>query len=75
MSVPLFIERVSSWSECYWPVAYARGGADGREECCERGYYHLHRQLDNTLFLHTRILFLPRKNTDEHRVFYKFRIP
>ena len=24
-------------------VAHARGGADGRQEGCERGYYHLHR--------------------------------
>ena len=63
MSVPLFIERVSSWSECYWPLAHARGGANGREECCERGYYHLHRQLNDALFLHTRILFFA---SEEH---------
>ena len=34
------------------PVAQARGGADGRQEGRERGYYHLHRQLDDTLLLH-----------------------
>ena len=34
------------------PVAQARGSADGRQEGRERGYYHLHRQLDDTLLLH-----------------------
>ena len=38
-------------------VAHARGGADGRQEGCERGYYHLHRQLDDTLLLHTIFRF------------------
>ena len=38
-------------------VAHARGGADGRQEGCERGYYHLHRQLDDLLFLHTIFRF------------------
>ena len=38
-------------------VAHARGGADGRQEGCERGYYHLHRQLDDLLFLHTIFVF------------------
>ena len=38
-------------------VAHARGGADGRQEGCERGYYHLHRQLDDALLLHTIFVF------------------
>ena len=32
--------------------AHARGCAKCRQECCERGYYHLHRQLNDPLFLH-----------------------
>ena len=39
------------------PVAQARSGADGRQEGRERGYYHLHRQLDDTLLLHTIFVF------------------
>ena len=39
------------------PVAQARGGADGRQEGRERGYYHLHRQLDDTLLFHTIFVF------------------
>ena len=34
------------------PVAQARRGADGRQNGRERGYYHLHRQLDDALLLH-----------------------
>ena len=37
-----------------WSVAHATRRADGREECCERGYYDLHRQLDDPLLLHIR---------------------
>ena len=39
------------------PVAQARSSADGRQEGRERGYYHLHRQLDDTLLLHTIFVF------------------
>ena len=39
------------------PVAQARSSADGRQEGRERGYYHLHRQLDDSLFLHTICFF------------------
>ena len=45
-------------------MAHTRGGADGREECCERGYYHLHRQLDDPLSLHTLIFFLTTNYTN-----------
>ena len=31
-------------------VTHARRGCDGREEGCESGYYHLHRNLNDTLF-------------------------
>ena len=30
-------------------------GTNRREECCERGYYHLHRQLNHTLLLHSSL--------------------
>ena len=39
------------------PVAQARRGADGRQKGRERGYYHLHRQLDDALLLHTIFVF------------------
>ena len=51
------MESVSFRSDDDRPVAHARGGADGRQEGRERGYYHLHRQLDDTLFLHTIFVF------------------
>ena len=35
------------------PVAQARSSADGRQEGRQRGYYHLHRQLDDALLLHS----------------------
>jgi len=34
------------------PVAKATRGCDGRQEGCECGYYHLHRNLNNALFIH-----------------------
>ena len=37
--------------------AHARGGAQCRQECRERGYYHLHRQLNHSLFLHSSSFF------------------
>ena len=42
-------------------MTHARGGADGRQECCERGYYHLHRQLDDALLLHGSIFFFEER--------------
>ena len=33
-------------------VAGAAGGGQCCDERCERGYYHLHRNLDNLRFLH-----------------------
>ena len=51
---------VSFCSDDDRPVAQARGGADGRQEGRERGYYHLHRQLDDTLLLHTIFVFFFR---------------
>ena len=47
----------SSCSECDWAVAHTAGGTDGREEGCERGYYDLHRYLDDPLLLHTLFFF------------------
>ena len=35
-----------------WSISHAARGCDGRQEGRERGYYYLHRNLDNTL-LHT----------------------
>ena len=54
------MESVSFCSDDDRPVAQARGGADGRQEGRERGYYHLHRQLDDALFLHTIFVFFFR---------------
>ena len=38
-------------------VAHATRSPNRRQECRERGYYHLHRQLDDLLFLHTIFRF------------------
>ena len=38
------------------PVAHAARGGDGRQEGRERGYYHLHRNLNDSLF-HDSSLF------------------
>ena len=55
------MESVSFRSDDDRPVAHARGGADGRQEGRERGYYHLHRQLDDTLLFHgVRFFFFRR---------------
>ena len=35
-----------------WAVAHAARGSNGRQEGCECGYYHLHRNL-NDFLLHT----------------------
>ena len=37
---------------------HARGRAQCRQKCRERGYYHLHRQLDDALFFHVRFVSL-----------------
>ena len=37
-------------------VSHAAGRSQCRQECRERGYYHLHRQLDDPLFLHNLLL-------------------
>ena len=58
------------------PVAQARRGADGRQKGRERGYYHLHRQLDDTLLLHflltDRLFFISHRNHRNHRNFTSF---
>ena len=38
-------------------VAHARGGSQGREEGRERGYYHLHRKLDDAFLGHGLVLY------------------
>ena len=35
------------------PVSHATRRGECREECCERGYYHLHRQLNDPFLRHT----------------------
>ena len=42
-----------------WAVAHAARGRDGRQKCRERGYYYLHRHLNNPL-LHTLMFFLSK---------------
>ena len=32
---------------------HAAGRAECRDECCERGYYHLHRHLNKTFRFHS----------------------
>ena len=39
-------------SKSEWAVAHAAGGSKGREEGRERGYYYLHRNLNQALFFH-----------------------
>ena len=38
-------------------MSHATGSPDCRQKCRERGYYHLHRQLNDPLFLHTSPFF------------------
>ena len=45
--------------ECNRAVAHAARRGDGRQEGGERGYYYLHRNL-NDLFLHTLMIFLSK---------------
>ena len=39
-----------------WPIPHAARGRDGRQEGRERGYYHLHPNLNNP-FLHSSSLY------------------
>jgi hypothetical protein len=41
----------------YRSVAHARRSRNGRQKCCERGYYNLYRNLNKSVRLHTLILF------------------
>ncbi len=41
-----------------WSATHATGGADGRKEGCECGYYHLHRNLCYTFLIHMLPPFL-----------------
>ena len=43
---------VISFSECDRAVAHATRRGDGRQEGGERGYYNLHRNLNQSLLLH-----------------------
>ena len=40
------------------PVAHATGRRDGRQEGCECGYYHLHRNLNQASLFHDSSLFI-----------------
>ena len=51
---------------------HAAGCRDGRQECRERGYYHLHRQLSNTFLVHTRLMFYDYLTLNTIR--YKLRL-
>ena len=61
-AVSHFLRVIGPWcglrSEYDRPVAHTTCGADGRQEGRERGYYHLHRQLDDTLLLHGVFYFI-----------------
>ena len=50
-------------SEYKWSVAHAARGGDGRQESCERGYYYLHRNLQNPLLHNSSFLHLPSSIT------------
>ena len=41
-----------------WAVARAGGGRNGRHVGSERGYYHLHHDLDDALLAHGSLLLL-----------------
>ena len=46
----------------YRPQSHTTGSSDRRQKCRERSYYHLHRQLHNSLLLHTLISFSSTTN-------------
>ena len=57
---PLFtlsLFHLFTFSPLKRPIPHATGRSDCRQKCRERGYYHLHRQLNDPLLLHTRIPF------------------
>ena len=49
-----------NFSERDGAVAHATGSAQCREECCERGYYNLHRQLDESFLFHNLRIYLSK---------------
>ena len=55
MPVPFLLFTVH-YSLPEGPISHAARGGNGCQKCRERGYYYLHRNL-NDLFLHTLILF------------------
>ena len=48
-------DRYSNYfpSEVEWSVTHAARSGECREECCERGYYHLHRKLNEAFLVHS----------------------
>ena len=44
-------------SEYKWAASHATRGGDGRQEGRERGYYNLHRNLNDSL-LHNSLIFI-----------------
>ena len=55
---PASADPVSFFSEPYRSLTHTTRRTYRRQECCERGYYHLHRQLYDSLLLHGSMLFL-----------------
>ena len=53
------------WLRLKRSVAHATRGRDGRQKCRERGYYNLHRHLNNSLF-HTLPPFLRYSRGDRY---------
>jgi len=51
----LSLNRSLHFSKADRPMPHATRGRDGRQECRERGYYHLHRNLNN--LLHSTSIF------------------
>ena len=54
---PALADPVSFISEPYRSLTHTTRGTNRRQKCRERGYYHLHRQLDHSLLLHDLISF------------------
>ena len=48
----LFIRHLTYRLETHGSETHATGGRDGRQEGRERGYYHLHRHLNNPMPTH-----------------------
>ena len=53
-------------------LPHATGRSDRRQKCRERGYYHLHRQLNDPLLLHllNSFLVLSHRSHRSHRYFF-----